>query len=104
MVTPPDIEQQILRYYHAEKWTVGTIARQLHVHPNTVTYRLDREGVRVRTALRTRRFAWSSFTQARTSELGVVLRSPVRRSVHLLAPGRRAEVERLVAAFLSRKT
>ena len=32
MVTPPDIEAQILRYYHAEKWTVGTIARQLHVH------------------------------------------------------------------------
>jgi hypothetical protein len=34
MVTPPDIEAQILRYYHAEKWTVGTIARQLHVHHN----------------------------------------------------------------------
>ena len=32
MVTPPDIEVQILRYYHAEKWTIGTIARQLHVH------------------------------------------------------------------------
>ena len=32
MVMPPDIEAQILRYYHAEKWTAGTIARQLHVH------------------------------------------------------------------------
>jgi hypothetical protein len=32
MVPPPDIEAQILRYYHAEKWTVGTIARQVHVH------------------------------------------------------------------------
>ena len=30
MVTPPDIEAQILRFYHAEKWTVGTIAHQLH--------------------------------------------------------------------------
>ena len=26
MVTPPDIEAQILRHYHAEKWRVGTIA------------------------------------------------------------------------------
>jgi hypothetical protein len=33
MVTPPDIEAQILRLYHAEKWTMGTIARQLHIHP-----------------------------------------------------------------------
>ena len=32
MVTPPDIEAQILRYYHAEKWRVGTIAGQLPVH------------------------------------------------------------------------
>jgi hypothetical protein len=32
MVTSPDTEAQILRYYHAEKWTVGTIATQLHVH------------------------------------------------------------------------
>src|ERR1700712_4586315 len=36
MVMPPDIEAQILRYYHAEKWTVGTIARQLHVHHSVV--------------------------------------------------------------------
>ena len=32
MVPPPDIEAQILRSYHAEKWRVGTIAGQLHVH------------------------------------------------------------------------
>ncbi len=31
MVTPPDIEAQILRYYHAEKWAIGTISRQLRV-------------------------------------------------------------------------
>ena len=36
MVTPPDIEAQIRRYYHAEKWTAGTIARQLHVHHSVV--------------------------------------------------------------------
>src|SRR4051794_41960142 len=36
MVMPPDIEAQILRYYHAEKWTAGTIARQLHVHHSVV--------------------------------------------------------------------
>ncbi|HEY5308885.1 MAG TPA: IS21 family transposase, partial [Casimicrobiaceae bacterium] len=36
MVTSPDIEAQILRYYHAEKWTIGTIATQLHVHHSVV--------------------------------------------------------------------
>src|ERR1700691_4853076 len=36
MVTPPDIEAQILRFYHAEKWTIGTIARQLHIHNGVV--------------------------------------------------------------------
>ena len=30
MTIPPDLEAQILRYYHVEKWRVGTIARQLH--------------------------------------------------------------------------
>jgi hypothetical protein len=35
-VTPPDIETQILRYYHAEKWTIGTIAAQLHIHHGVV--------------------------------------------------------------------
>jgi hypothetical protein len=32
MTIPPDLEAQILRYYHVEKWRIGTIARQLHVH------------------------------------------------------------------------
>jgi hypothetical protein len=36
MMTPPDIEAQILRFYHAEKWTMGTIARQLHIHYSVV--------------------------------------------------------------------
>jgi hypothetical protein len=45
MVTPPDIEARILRYYHAEKWTVGTIARQLHVHHNVVRRVLAQAGL-----------------------------------------------------------
>jgi hypothetical protein len=36
MTILPDLEAQILRYYHVEKWRVGTIARQLHVHHGTV--------------------------------------------------------------------
>src|ERR1700719_2218210 len=36
MVTPPDIEARILRLYHAEKWRIGTIAQQLHVHYSVV--------------------------------------------------------------------
>src|ERR1700686_2228985 len=45
MVTPPDIEAQILRYYHAEKWTMGTIARQLHVHYSVVERVLAQAGL-----------------------------------------------------------
>ena len=33
MTIPPELEAQILRYYHLEKWRIGTIARQLRIHP-----------------------------------------------------------------------
>ena len=45
MVTPPEIEAQILRYYHAEKWRIGTIARQLHVHHSVVRRVLAQAGL-----------------------------------------------------------
>src|SRR5258708_24678190 len=45
MVTPPDIEAQILRFYHAENWTMGTIARQLHIHHSVVRRVLAQAGL-----------------------------------------------------------
>ena len=45
MVTPPDIEAQILRFYHAEKWKVGTVARQLHIHHSVVRRVLAQSGL-----------------------------------------------------------
>jgi transposase len=45
MVAPPDIEAQILRYHHVEKWTVGTIARQLHIHHSVVRRVLTQAGL-----------------------------------------------------------
>ncbi|SAK70585.1 integrase catalytic subunit [Caballeronia glebae] len=36
MTIKTEVEAQILRYYHVEKWRCGTIARQLHVHRGTV--------------------------------------------------------------------
>src|SRR6201988_1157619 len=36
MTITPELEAQILRYHHVEKWRVNTIARQLHVHHGTV--------------------------------------------------------------------
>ena len=45
MVTPPDIEAQILRFYHVEKWTIGTIARQLHIHHSVVRRLLAQAGL-----------------------------------------------------------
>ncbi len=41
----PELEAQILRYYHAERWRVGTIARQLGVHTDTVHRVLAQAGV-----------------------------------------------------------
>jgi transposase len=45
MVTSPDTQAQILRYYHAEKWTIGTIAAQLHVHHSVVRRVLTQAGL-----------------------------------------------------------
>ena len=36
MTTAPDLVAQIQRLYTVEKWRVGTIARQLHVHRDVV--------------------------------------------------------------------
>jgi len=38
-------EAQILRYYHVEKWRIGTIARQLHVHHSVVRRVLSQAGI-----------------------------------------------------------
>jgi hypothetical protein len=45
MSLSPELEAKILRYYHVEKWRIGTIARQLHVHHDTVQRVLRRAGV-----------------------------------------------------------
>jgi len=39
------LEAQILRYYHVEQWRVGTIARQLGIHHNTVDRVLSQAGL-----------------------------------------------------------
>ena len=45
MVTPPDIEAQILRYHHVETWPIGTIAAQLHIHHGVVQRVLAQAGL-----------------------------------------------------------
>jgi transposase len=45
MTIPSELEAQILRYYHVEKWRIGTIARQLRVHPETVARVLAQAGL-----------------------------------------------------------
>ena len=42
---PKDVEADILRLFHAEKWRVGTIACQLGVHHTTVQRVLRHAGV-----------------------------------------------------------
>ena len=41
MAIAPELRAQILRLYQVERWRVGTIARQLHVHRDTVRSVLD---------------------------------------------------------------
>jgi len=45
MTLPKEREAEILRYYYAEKWRVGTIARQFGVHHNTVNRVLEQNGM-----------------------------------------------------------
>jgi transposase len=45
MTILPELEAQILRYYHVEKWRTGTIAAQLGVHHGTVTRVLTQAGL-----------------------------------------------------------
>ncbi len=45
MTISKEKEAEILRYAHAEKWLVGTIASQLRVHHSTVTRVLEHNGL-----------------------------------------------------------
>ena len=45
MTIPAEVQAQILRLHHVEKWRVGTISRQLHVHHGTVTRVLAQAGL-----------------------------------------------------------
>jgi transposase len=45
LAIPPELEAKILRYFHVEKWKVGTIARQLGVHHGTVDRVLAQAGL-----------------------------------------------------------
>lgn len=45
MAIDKELEAKILRYHHVEKWTVGTISRQLGVHHGTVDRVLAQAGL-----------------------------------------------------------
>ncbi len=45
MTLTPELEAHILRYHHVEKWRIGTIARQLHVHHGSVERVLRQAGL-----------------------------------------------------------
>lgn len=45
MAISPELQAQILRYHHVEKWRAGTIARQLGIHHHTVHGVLARSGL-----------------------------------------------------------
>ena len=45
MAIPPELEAKILRFFHVEKWKVGTIAAQLGIHHTTVDRVLSQAGL-----------------------------------------------------------
>src|SRR5690606_41611382 len=45
MTISTDKEAEILRLYHAERWRIGTIARQLRLHHTTVRRVLNQAGI-----------------------------------------------------------
>jgi transposase len=45
MTISNDISAAILRYYHVEKWRIGTIAHQLHIHHSVVRRVLSAAGI-----------------------------------------------------------
>jgi len=45
MTTTPELEAEIVRLFHAERWRRGTIARQLGLHHSTVNRVLEENGL-----------------------------------------------------------
>ena len=45
MALPPETEAQILRFHHAERWPIGTIASQLNLHRDSVARVLTQAGL-----------------------------------------------------------
>ena len=45
MSLTPETEAQILRYHHAERWPIGTIASQLGIHRDSVARVLSQAGL-----------------------------------------------------------
>jgi transposase len=41
----PELRAQIRRYYYAEHWKIGTIARELNLHPDTVRNAIESERI-----------------------------------------------------------
>ena len=42
-MTSPEVRAQIRRYFYAEHWKIGTIARELSVHPDAVRNAIESE-------------------------------------------------------------
>ena len=82
MTLNKETSTEILRLYHAEKWKIGTIARQLGVHHSSVR-RVIEDAEEPRPHPRMLRAAWRRRTGASHSCQGHRL----HRSVLRLVPG-----------------
>jgi transposase len=112
---PQELEERISRLFHAEKWPVCTIARELHVHHSVVSRVLGQERGRAHYAMRRSkvdpylpfvRETLERYPNLRASRLFVMLKergyvgceSHIRKVVRSIRPRRKAE------AFLRLRT
>lgn len=51
MAISDELKAKILRYYHVEKWRIGTIVRQLNIHHTTIKRVLSNTGVATKNVL-----------------------------------------------------
>ncbi|HQL10747.1 MAG TPA: transposase, partial [Lentisphaeria bacterium] len=52
MTLAPETEAQILRFHHAERWPIGTIASQLKLHRDSVARVLTQAGLPILSPIR----------------------------------------------------
>ena len=80
LMISPETRVQIRRYFYAEHWKIGTIARELNVHPDAVRNAIESDRFNRTEPMRprSRTLIWSSSARLWTSIRGCAPRAFTR--------------------------